>query len=374
MIRFSDKHNCCGCEACIQRCPKHCITPVRDDEGFLYPLVDEAACIDCGLCEKACPVINQQKPRRPLYAYAAINPDEDIRRNSSSGGVFTVLAENVIAEGGVVFGAMFNERWEVVHGQIENIGELDKLRGSKYVQSRIGTSYQAVETSLKAGRKVLFSGTSCQVAGLKKFLRKEYDQLFTVDVVCHGVPSPLLWKEYLASLDASAPIQSINMKDKTDGWMGYKMTIKGAQNTLSERASINKYLLAFSQNLSLRPSCYQCPAKSGKSGSDITLADYWGVEKLLPEMYDNKGTSFVCVNTLRGESALGRIDITMKLADYSLSVPYNSCLERSTKEPKERAAFWKQYKHNGIAALYALHPAKPNIIWRALRWIERRIR
>lgn len=358
----------------MQRCPSSAIALSRDDEGFLYPMADATICNDCGLCERVCPYINQDEPRRPLEVYAAINPVENIRRASSSGGVFTVIAEKVITDGGVVFGAMFNDQWAVEHGCIDCIEDLHKLRGSKYVQSRIGTAFQQVEVLLKLGRTVLFSGTSCQVAGLKKYLRKDYDKLLTVDVVCHGVPSPQLWKDYLASLETVAPIQGVNMKDKSEGWMSYKITITGEKDTLSERALVNKYMMAFSQNLSLRPSCYQCPSKSGKSGSDITLGDYWGVEKLVSKMYDNKGTSFVCANTPKGLSMLVELPLNMEKADYNVSIPYNACIVKSTAEPPLRAAFWAQYKRNQVKALDALNPNRANIIRRAMRWIERRIK
>lgn len=374
MIKTTDKHNCCGCEACVQRCPKQCISFLEDEEGFSYPEIDISICIDCGLCEKVCPVLNQSDTHTPIQAYAAINQDEAVRAQSSSGGIFTSIAEKVISTGGVVFGARFNDNWEVEHCCINREEDLKNIRGSKYVQSRIGTAYQEVENFLKEDRKVLFSGTSCQVAGLKKFLRKEYDELITVDVVCHGVPSPKLWKEYLATLKHVSPIKSVNMKDKTEGWKGYKLTIQGEKETFSERTAINKYMLAFSQNLSLRPSCYQCPAKAGRCGSDITLGDYWGVEKLIPTMYDNKGTSFVCANTQKGSVILETLPIEKKIADYDASIPYNACIVASTSEPLCRTDFWKRYNECGVKVLQALSPQPTNIIKRTLRWLERKLK
>ena len=197
MIDIKEKNNCCGCSACVQICPKQCISMAADNEGFLYPQVNSAICIDCGLCEKVCPVINQSAPREPLVVYAAKNNNEDIRLKSSSGGIFTLLAEKVIEEGGVVFGAKFDADWNVVHDYTETIEGLAAFRGSKYVQSIIGDNFKTAKQFLNNGRKVLFSGTPCQIAGLKKYLRKEYDNLLTVDVVCHGVPSPMVWRDYL---------------------------------------------------------------------------------------------------------------------------------------------------------------------------------
>lgn len=195
MIHITDKSKCCGCNACVQRCPKQCIAMREDEEGFLYPKVDVAVCIDCGLCEKVCPVINQNVPKEPLQVFAAKNKNEDQRLRSSSGGVFILLAENIIKQGGVVFGARFDKNWEVEHGYAETLEELEPLMRSKYVQSRIGNTYKEAEMFLKQGRKVLFVGTSCQIAGLHKFLRKEYENLLTVDFICHGVPSPGVWRK-----------------------------------------------------------------------------------------------------------------------------------------------------------------------------------
>ena len=373
MIKVTDKHKCCGCEACAQRCPKQCITMISDVEGFLYPHVNETLCIDCGMCVNVCPVINQSKPKRPLNVYAAINPDENIRHNSSSGGIFTAFAEKVIDEGGVVFGALFNDEWEVVHAYVERVEDLFRLRGSKYVQSKIGISYHEVETFLKSGRIVLFSGTPCQVAGLNNYLRKGYDNLLTIEVVCHGVPSPKVWNDYISTLENYSPIRCVNMKDKTDGWIQYKITITGESGILSERASDNKYMLAFSSDLVLRPSCYQCPAKDLKSGSDITLADYWGVENLIPKMFDDKGTSFVCINTAKGQTIFNELQIDREKADYDKSIPYNSCIIKSTSEPSSRPVFWDQYAVKGIQALFDLEPIRINFIKRTVCWIKRKL-
>lgn len=373
MIYISDKHNCCGCGACVQRCPKQCIAFREDEEGFLYPVVDGSLCIDCGLCEKVCPVLNQNEPKQPIQAFAAINPDENVREKSSSGGVFSTIGEKVIENGGVVFGAKFNDTWEVEHGYTVTKEGLEAFRGSKYVQSRIGDTYAQAEDFLKQGRRVLFSGTSCQIAGLYHFLQKEYENLITVDVVCHGVPSPKLWGDYLSTISPMDEINHISMKDKAKSWRGYYITINSKRKSISERATQNKFGLAFYPlNLSLRPSCYQCPAKSGKSRSDITLADYWGVEKLIPNMDDNKGTSFVCANSEKGIALLQALALNITKADYAASIPFNACLERSTIEPEKRSIFWQDYQRRGIDALLALKPLKTNIVKRIIKRIVKR--
>ncbi|GHV67888.1 hypothetical protein AGMMS49928_05970 [Spirochaetia bacterium] len=195
-----DKTQCTGCHACYAVCPVCCIVMREDAEGFVYPEIEIEKCTKCGLCEKICPALNQGNERRPLHVYAAKNTNETIRAASSSGGIFTLLAETIINEGGVVFGARFNEQWEVIHDYTETIDGLAAFRGSKYVQSRIGDTYTQARDFLVAGRRVLFSGTPCQIAGLKNFLQKDYENLLAVDLVCHGVPSPAVWRKYLTEV------------------------------------------------------------------------------------------------------------------------------------------------------------------------------
>ena len=226
MITVTDKNNCCGCSACVQACPKQCISMQQDAEGFLYPQVDTSSCIECGLCEKVCPFIHPYEARTPEYTFAAINNNEQIRMESSSGGTFTLLAEQIINEGGVVFGARFDENWQVTIDYTERIDGLAAFRGSKYVQARVGDTYAKCANFLKAGRKVLYSGTPCQIAGLKHYLRKEYDNLITVDFVCHGVPSPKVWEKYLHELVGTVNVQGVSMRDKQhEGWKRFNFVL-----------------------------------------------------------------------------------------------------------------------------------------------------
>lgn len=372
MIEYIDKHNCCGCSACAQRCPRQSIMMRVDDEGFLYPHVDTSTCIDCGLCEKICPALNQSAEHKPLDCYAAKNTNEAVRTKSSSGGIFLPIAVSIIKEGGVVFGAKYNDKWEVVHAFAQTLQEINSFCGSKYVQSEIGNTFIEVERFLKEGRKVLFSGTPCQVAGLLNFLRKEYDNLITVDVVCHGTPSPMVWRDYINQLNMNG-VKDVRMKDKSTGWRGYSFSLLDTEGKIlfTENSTVNKYLMAFSQNLTLRPSCFKCPAKAGKSRSDITLADYWGIENLLPSMDDNKGTSFVCANTSRGVNLLKSLDLQIEKVDYDATIPFNSCIFQSTQEPSTRKEFWAAYKQQGIQVLLGLKPVKQNIIKRIIKRILR---
>ena len=382
MIKIIDKQNCCGCTACVQTCPVHCIEMREDKEGFLYPEADDSKCIECGLCEQVCPFLNDNLPRSPQKVFAAKSKDDYIRLDSSSGGVFSLLAGKVIEEGGVVFGVKFDECWQPVFTYVESMDQLAPLRGSKYVQAIVGTAFSEARAFLRQGRKVLFSGTSCQVAALKRFLRQEYVNLLTVDVVCHGVPSPLVWRQYLQEIRKSdrredrgkntvlssskeiSVITGISFRDKKLGWKKYRFVVRGksaegGQNSvlLSAMHRINPFLQAFLSNMILRDSCYNCKVKSGKSCSDVTIADYWGVSKFHPEMDDDKGTSLVLAYTIKGLDAVSTIlqNCEYVESDYKYGLYANPCIERSVKVPKYRSEFWKEFSIIGIDAITPIY-------------------
>lgn len=365
MIKIEDKSQCCGCNACASRCPKQCIVLQEDQEGFRYPKIDTSQCINCGVCEKVCPVIHHENERKPLEAFAVVNPDEPIRLQSSSGGVFTVIAEQIIAEGGVVFGAVFDENWEVCHTYTETPKGLAAFRGSKYLQSRIESAYQNAEQFLKAGRKVLFSGTPCQIAGLRQYLRKEHENLLTVDFICHGVPSPKVWRKYLDSsfptqkrtitknsaLPPSIKITKIAFRNKTlNGWKTYNFVVWGKSISKTDQSTVlssckyydNIYMQAFLNNLILRPSCYACPSKKGKSGSDITLADFWGIEHLIPNLDDDKGTSLLLAQTDKGKNFIYTYLPYRILVNTDQALKYNSAFYESVFVHPKRSFFFKK--------------------------------
>ena len=350
MIRIKNKKECCGCGACAQRCPKQCITMQSDKEGFAYPVVDTKQCSDCGLCDKVCPVMNQQPEQAPVATYAAINSDQAVREESSSGGIFTLLAEETIKKDGVVFGAAFNSNWQVEHTFTDKKNELSKFRGSKYVQSSIGNSFAMAEKFLKEGKEVLFSGTPCQIAGLKRFLRKEYKNLKTVDFVCHGTPSPLVWRKYLNEVCRSnniSDITDIQFRNKAEGWKKYSLLIKytgkGKEEAFRETLDENLFMKCFLSNLSLRPSCYQCPTRNGKSDSNITFGDLWGAEQICPEIDDDRGLSLVIV---RKEQPLPQCD-KIKIP-YSEALKYNPSIEHDVQEPQKRSKFFRLVHKNGV--------------------------
>ncbi len=386
MINIISKFDCCGCGACVQACPKHCISFSEDEQGFLYPCISPDLCIDCNLCEKVCPVLNQASPFRLSEVYAAKNPDENVRQASSSGGIFTLLAEDVLSRGGVVFGARFDEAWNVVHDYVKDVESLSAFQGSKYVQSRIGDSFERAKDFLSQGREVLFSGTPCQIAALKLFLRKEYENLFTVDIVCHGVPSPKVWRDYLkyimrpkgaagkntvlSSLNEAPVLTGISFRDKSTGWKKYgfsvrmksafkadKNSVSGPLNAIREETLLhetldcNVYMQGFLKNLYLRPSCYACAAKCGKSRSDITIADFWGVDGVFPEYDDDRGVSLVLVNSRRGDDYFSRLNVDKRRASYESALAGNPSLEHSVAVPKLYNEFWQRYAANGIPAI-----------------------
>lgn len=346
MIQIIDKRQCCGCGACGQVCPKRCIAMEEDEEGFLYPQVDAVSCIHCRLCENVCPVIHEGISRIPVATYAAIHPYESIRLKSSSGGIFAWLATQVLKEGGIVFGAAFDKDWSVKHIAITHVGELNKLCGSKYLQSRIEKTFREVECYLKKDRMVLFSGTPCQVAGLRRFLHREYDNLLTVDVICHGVPSPKVWRSYLAENYKHQAITGIDFRDKRSGWKHYSMTITTTTSTFSSTYAGSDFMGAFLMNLTLRPSCYSCPAKKGKSGGDLTLGDFWGVDKLLPQMDDDKGTGVVMIYTEKGAAYLRGLD--GRNICYQDVVRHNFSIECSVNKPVNRGYFFQQLEQRGF--------------------------
>ena len=372
MIRIVDKKECCGCTACEKRCPKGCITMVQDDEGFLYPATDVYACIECGLCERVCPVINQGQGRVLDYVYAVKNGQEQTRLESSSGGVFTMLAEAVIGEGGVVFGVKFNSQFEVVHGYTESIAGISDFRTSKYVQSFLGDCFKEVEQFLKSGRKVLFSGTPCQISGLKRFLLREYSNLLTVDVACHGVPSPKVWRDYKNRFQERC-IGKINFRDKSTGWKRYSFTIRDKEEKIiiSEPFDKNVFIRGFLANIYLRPSCYYCPAKLGKSNSDITIADLWGIDELLPCYDDDKGVSLVLFNSERGKLYCSSILREYKKFYFEQVVTYNPALTTSVRCPEVSSWFWAKYPPYKTRTIEkALKKMSPGLFSRAARKIK----
>ncbi len=379
MISITDKKNCCGCGACASICPKQSISMVADSEGFFYPYVNKDTCIDCSLCEKVCNELHPMSQREPLRVLAAINKNEEIRLKSSSGGIFYILAEQTINEGGVVFGARFDENWQVVISYADTMKGVEAFMGSKYVQARIENAYKDVKQFLIEGRKVLFSGTPCQVAGLHQFLRKQYDNLLSVDFICHGTPSPKVWGMYLDEVtNGYKSVKSISFRNKINGWKHLHFSVEHNPTTkvvsFLSSAYQNQYMKAFLADLILRPSCFFCSAKSGSSHSDITIADFWGIWNVNPELYDDKGTSMLFINTDKGNQSLPSEEFVKYCdSDYSVALKYNkACAVSVTPNPKRKQFFAQLHSTESVIKLIDKILAPP-FLYKCVRLIKSQI-
>lgn len=343
------KENCTGCMACKSICPKKAITIKIQEDGFSYPEIDETKCIKCGLCKKVCPVINQLKENEnEIEVYACKNKNEEIRMESSSGGIFTMIAQWILNQKGVVFGVKLNEDLEAVHSYTENEEGIEDFRGSKYVQSQIGNSYQDVKLFLEQDRKVLFTGTPCQVEALLSYLGKEYSNLYTQDFICHGVPSPAVWKRHLENKKAQTgemPTKVEFRKKDNLGWQNFEVYYKYEQTEERIMHKEDSYMRLFLDNVILRKSCYHCQFKKLKRKSDITLADFWGISKIYPAFADKMGVSVVLVNSKKGQAIFEQIKEQLIFCEAKMEdvVKYNSPICKSVSYNKEREQFFKDF-------------------------------
>lgn len=355
MIEISNKEECCGCGSCVSICPKNCIHLTADAEGFLYPQVDHAVCINCGLCEKVCPLLHKAKQHEPLAVYGAKNLDDHIRMNSSSGGLFTVLAQHVLQQQGVVYGAEMTSDLQVRHCHVATEDDLAKLRGSKYVQSIIGTAFKEAKFLLQQGRPVLFSGTPCQIAGLKGFLLKDYPQLYTVDVVCHGVPSAKVYNKHLAEIAAQAgePVVKVRFRNKEQGWKNGRTLFYTEHGCFGDSKRRETYMRLFLNNVTIRPSCAACAFNNKRSMADLTIADYWGIEHQYPNFDDDKGVTLVIVNTERGRQLFDAIQekISCMKTSFEEGAEYNVAVSKSLPLHPKRAYFFEQMEQKTLREL-----------------------
>lgn len=347
MINIKYNEKCCGCGACVQKCPQKCIDLKKDSEGFSYPEVNDGSCINCGLCDHVCPFnvsikVNKNEPLESLACYAK---DKTIQLNSSSGGVFSLLATLVIERAGVVYGtAMADDCRSASVVSVQSIQNLYRLRGSKYLQSQTKNTFIEIQNYLRQGRHVLFSGTPCQISALKLFLGQEYEHLYCVDIICHGTPSPELWCKYVDYMEKKFHLKlvNVNFRCKDDSWkdFGIKSNYSGRQVYIDRK--YDAYMQMFLRNYCLRPSCYVCKAKS-YSMSDITLGDFWGIDRVLPKMNNPLGTSLVLLRTQKGRELLQNISdlLVMESVDYSDAVIDNKAEYKSVDRPTERDTFFK---------------------------------
>ena len=352
---FINNNLCSGCFACVSKCPKNCISMKTNAEGFWYPEILTDDCSNCKLCESCCPVLNRNiEQNLSNEAFAVINQDDKIRENSSSGGVFHSIASSVLKNDGVVFGAAFSQDFKSVeHIAIKSHAELPLLMGSKYLQSKISSAYIEAKNYLENDKSVLFSGTPCQIAGLYSFLGKDYPNLITQDIICHGVPSPLVWKKYVEYREnnAESKTKSVFFRHKKIGWKTFSLqfVFKNDKEYI-EPLNADLYMKGFLSNLFLRPSCHNCSFKSENRIADITLADFWGINNINKEIDDDKGISLILVNTEKGMNLLENIksQITFEKVDKATALKYNSAATKSPLMPPQREKFMKDFQNQSI--------------------------
>ena len=340
----ANRADCSGCAACANICPRNAIEMIRDAEGFAYPKINPELCIKCGRCDATCPALNYTKTFPDAFpkAFVAIHNDAKILRHSSAGGAFSALSEIILREGGVAFGAAFDKKWRVVHKVARTLEELESLRGSKYVQSQIGDVYRQVKDALQS-QKVLFSGTPCQCAGLRHFLGGDHENLLTVDIICHGAPSPALWEYYIDSIDAEHEVAHVNFRSKRNGW-GARTEINF--NDRGYYTSDNgNYLYGrlFLRGLSERPSCHACKFKFPNGKSDLTLGDAWGIKNFAPEFFDNRGVNVVFVHTAKGKAFFEQTNMKTQQVDFYRAVASNYRYATPTVADKRRENFFADF-------------------------------
>ena len=352
-IKLADHNNCTGCAACAVVCPTKSITMTYGEDGFLYPILNNETCIKCGKCMGSCFVLNKTIKKLPKTfstpkTYCAWNKNKDERRKSTSGGTSFVFIKKFISEGGYVCGAAFNNSFHLEHIITNDFGISKKLIGSKYLQSDVYYVYKKINELLKDNKKVLFIGTPCQVEGLKNITQeKYYINLITCDILCHGVNSPKIWKSYVDYLENKykSKLINYNFRDKTNGWskMSVKMQFESGKKIIT-RARRNHFHCWFGNHLILRNSCFNCMFRTRKRNSDITIADFWNIEKILPEVNPEKGVSFVMVNTLKGRDLLNSCtELKTIEVDYMKSTSVLKGMHKNPQPPLLRKNFIDDY-------------------------------
>lgn len=363
--------SCCGCGACAAACIKGAVSMAPDQWGFLHPHVEESACVACGACEKICPVLSEHAQDGAEAVWWAKARDAALKERSSSGGVFGLLALETLRAGGIVVGAAFDGGCKSVrHAVVDSEAGLDSVMRSKYVQSSVGIDvYEGVKSALRADRKVLFSGTACQVVGMRGYLGKLADSplFLSVDVICHGVPSPKLWSDWVGYLNdrEDAEISRVNFRSKTTGWLSYSVSYEyetekdGATRQSANKFADDWYMKAFLNNASLRASCFDCPCKRS-CGSDITLGDFWGFQNIHPEVNYEKGVSAVICNTPKGRLAFDAIADALDGGASSLEevLPGNPSLLGSVAPYARRTAFMADLARGGVALVGCLRDGR----------------
>lgn len=391
MIKLYTREDyCCGCTACVSICPRQAITMKPDKDGFLYPTIDDSLCTECGLCKKVCAfqnnIENPTVSKEPLATYAAILKNQDFLKNSTSGGAFVALALHILNNNGVVFGCAMGDDMQPEHICIDNMSDIKKLQGSKYVQSDLKNTFLEAKKHLQENRQVLFTGTPCQIAGIKSYLGKDYDNLITAGLICHGVPSSLFFKGYITWLERKlgATVTAFKFRDKAKGWghAGKAIYKKGrATNEKLIFPIVSYYYHYFLKGDICRKSCYECPYAGSNRPGDFTIGDYWGIEKIHPDIETKNGVSLILLNSKKG---LQLID-NSKLSNYMCLIQsnfekarvYNGQLNYPTPKSDKRDIILKTFREYGFQAVadkYYSEMKKQIMLWKIKTMIPKPVK
>lgn len=386
-IIIDDKKKCCGCTSCYSVCPVNAISMQEDTEGFLYPIVDEEKCINCNACVASCSFrkdIEEKEYRKKMYnvpiAFAAKHKSLDIRMNSRSGGIFTAISNYILSIGGVVYGCILDNNLMPMHVRAEIPEIRDLMRGSKYVQSNMNDIFKSVQKDLEEGKKVLFSGTSCQIAGLHYFLKKDNSSLLCIDIVCHGVPSPKIWRDYYKwNQDKyKSKIERVDFRNKIDyGWKAHFETLWFEDGKKVDSRIFTKL---FYTNMIIRPACYVCPYKDYIHPGDITLADFWGIDKAFPEFDDDKGVSLVLINDEKGTELFDKIKSDLEIIQTTVEKCEQQPLHKPYNCPEGRDKFWHEYEKKGFRSVikhyggYGFKAQIKHLLVEIINFIEKKVR
>lgn len=357
---YLKKENCSGCSACYSICAKQAITMKPDEEGFLYPEIEQSRCIDCLQCTAICPLYHEgsyKESQIPRFLVAR-HKSQEVLRQSTSGGAFTAISDAVLRQDGIIYGVDYDGDFRVLHQRAETTEQRDRMRISKYVQSDMGNTYEQIKADLRTGRVVLFTGTPCQTAGLRGFMGNTplLERLYSCDIICHSIPSPLIWEDYkrLLAGEQGGKITSVQFRSKKDGWSRANSN-KGFLFTTDRSSQIQEddrfYQLFFKSGAITRPSCSQCPFTDSHRASDLTIADYWGIEKYSSEWFDPLGVSVILVNSAKGAALLDgcQQDILWEERPPAECLTEQKRLSEPAPLPKNRSLFWEEYKRFGLA-------------------------
>lgn len=347
----NDKYLCSGCTACQAICPVNAIKMVMDEEGFKYPKIDTEKCIDCGACKKVCPNVKKSSENSILNVYGAKHKKIEERETSRSGAAFIAISDYILENGGIVYGCVLNKDFSVSHARATNKEERDLFKGSKYVQSNIEGIINDIKKDLKDGRTVLFSGTACQVAGVKSAIPNVLQEnLYCCDLICHGVPSTKVYEDFLDYMEKTQgkKIKEFIFRDKSFGWSVHYETMIFDDNS---KVSTQYFRNLFLRHNILRPACHKCNYANPNRPADITIADFWGIDEISPEFYDEIGVSLVIINSEKGNKIFEIAKKDLNIVDCSIEdcIKHTYTLNQPTPEALERKEFWKDYKEKDFS-------------------------